>query len=72
MGKDSSLDDFLGGSDEPDDSQPADEPDADDSQPALETADWSPDGAECASCGAVVERRWRQGEELVCSTCKGW
>lgn len=36
------------------------------------TFDWSPDGAACAACGAVVERRWRGDPGLVCSDCKDW
>jgi len=40
--------------------------------PAVSTYAWSPDGADCAACGAVVERRWRDGDELVCSDCKEW
>lgn len=33
---------------------------------------WSPEGAECAACGATVEERWRDGDDLVCPDCKAW
>lgn len=36
------------------------------------TFSWSPDGAACAECGAVVERRWRDERGLVCDDCKDW
>jgi hypothetical protein len=38
----------------------------------LPTTDWTPAGATCAACGAVVERRWRQDDALVCPDCKDW
>lgn len=40
--------------------------------PAAPTATWTPDGAACADCGAVVGRRWRDGDALVCAACRGW
>jgi len=33
---------------------------------------WSPEGAACAECGEVVERRWTQDGVLVCGACKSW
>lgn len=47
-------------------------PDADVVTPAQSTYAWSPAGADCAACGATVERRWRDEAGLVCSDCKGW
>jgi hypothetical protein len=47
-------------------------PDADAVTPARSTYAWSPAGANCAACGATVERRWRDEAGLVCSDCKGW
>lgn len=41
-------------------------------EPAVSTYDWSPGGTACEGCGAVVERRWRDGEQLVCGECKEW
>lgn len=42
-------------------------------EPATPTYDWSPEGAECAECGAVVETRWHtEGVGLVCAECKVW
>lgn len=38
----------------------------------IPTFGWSPDGAPCGACGAVVERRWREGDDLVCDSCKAW
>jgi len=83
--RDSSLEDFLGGDDsEADGDSDADgDPDAeaddpvDGVSPAVSTYDWTPTGATCASCDAVVERRWRDGSddgdgELVCFDCKTW
>lgn len=84
MTRDSSLDDFLGGeeTDAPADASepetPADavepEPEFDEDavEPAQATYAFSPDGAECAACGAVVEKRWRDEAGLVCSECKVW
>jgi len=40
--------------------------------PARSTYEWSPTGADCADCGARIERRWRDGDELVCEACKPW
>jgi hypothetical protein len=36
------------------------------------TYQWAPDGAGCEACGATVERRWRDGDLLVCPDCKDW
>ena len=33
---------------------------------------WDPEGVACADCGATVERRWRDGDQLVCTDCKAW
>lgn len=44
----------------------------DEVEPARSTYAWSPDGADCAACGATVERRWRDESGLVCADCKGW
>jgi len=45
-------------------------------EPFGATVRWTPDGAACASCGASVERRWRDGTDgdatFVCSDCKEW
>jgi len=41
-------------------------------EPAVTTYAWSPEGAACAECGEVVERRWIQGGVLVCGACKSW
>ncbi|MDT3433763.1 hypothetical protein [Haloarcula sp. 1CSR25-25] len=41
-------------------------------EPAVTTYAWSPEGAACAECGEVVERRWIQGGDLVCGACKSW
>lgn len=101
MGKDRSLDEFLGGDstadesaddltaaespEEADDASPeAGEDEQDgvledvdtDSEPAVEPAqatyDWSPDGNPCASCDALVNRRWFDGGAFVCHECKDW
>ncbi len=40
--------------------------------PAVTTYAWSTDGAACAECGEVVERRWTQDGHLVCGACKSW
>lgn len=36
------------------------------------TYTWSPDGESCEACGAVVGRRWRDSDGLVCEACKSW
>ena len=41
-------------------------------EPAVSTYAFSPDGATCAACGAVVEKRWRDDGDLVCPDCKQW
>lgn len=43
-----------------------------DADPATTTFAWSPDGAACARCGETVRRRWRDGDDVVCSDCKDW
>lgn len=58
-----------------DDAEPATDPDSDPDdavEPAVSTYEFSPDGAPCAACGAVVEKRWRDDGELVCPDCKVW
>ncbi|EMA09231.1 hypothetical protein SAMN05443574_102240 [Haloarcula vallismortis] len=40
--------------------------------PAVTTYAWSSEGAACAECGEVVERRWTQDGQLVCGACKAW
>ncbi|MGA9400029.1 DUF7573 domain-containing protein [Haladaptatus sp.] len=46
--------------------------DSDDVEPARATYDWTPDGADCACCGSSVEKRWRDGDGMVCADCKEW
>jgi len=80
--EDASLDEFLdaGGDSDGDDDRggdataegTADADPLDDVAPATATATWRPDGAACAACGSVVERRWRDGDDLVCGDCKEW
>ncbi|MFC6836714.1 DUF7573 domain-containing protein [Halomarina ordinaria] len=41
-------------------------------RPAVSTMDWTSGGAPCAACGTHVERRWRDGDGLVCADCKEW
>ncbi len=89
MSDDASLTDFgdEDGTDEGDDGPEADDP-ADAEAVGTETPTFTytstPDGAECAACGAVVEKRWHAGEggaadapdldpdALVCPDCKEW
>ncbi|WP_128477301.1 DUF7573 domain-containing protein [Halorussus pelagicus] len=61
----------------PADSTPTDStPTVEDADPAVSTYGWSPEGGECADCGASAERRWRADGErhgaLVCADCKEW
>jgi hypothetical protein len=39
---------------------------------SVPTMRWSADGAPCDACGATVERRWRDGDAVVCADCKEW
>lgn len=62
-----------------DDESDAEEFDADesdpapgDAEPATATYRWEPDGAECALCGATVERLWSGEAGQVCVDCKEW
>ncbi|MFB6091221.1 MAG: hypothetical protein ABEJ97_09205 [Halobellus sp.] len=43
-------------------------------KPATATYRWEPEGAECAVCGAIVERLWsgEEGRGQVCADCKDW
>ena len=68
------VDSIADGGDEADSiTDGVDDPDSiADGDSAATTYAWTPDGAECAECGATVERRWRDGDELVCSDCKPW
>ncbi|WP_255197934.1 DUF7573 domain-containing protein [Halorarius litoreus] len=54
------------------DSSPAGEEPVDDVSPAVSTYAFAPDGAACDSCGAVVQKRWRDDAGLVCPDCKQW
>ena len=85
MSDDASLDDFGGESDEDGGDGPDEEPtDTEASETPTYTYTSTPDGADCAACGAVVEKRWHAGEggavdapdldpdALVCPDCKTW
>jgi len=52
------------------DDSPGVDPDA--VEPAVSTYVWDDGGGECAACGATVDRRWRQEDDLVCADCKEW
>lgn len=39
---------------------------------AVPTYLWTPEGAACERCGETAARRWRCGDDVVCSTCKTW
>lgn len=63
------------------DAAPDDGPDGDDELTDSNTADavsatttyaWSTEGVDCADCGSTVTRRWRDGDKLVCASCKSW
>ncbi|WP_121822881.1 DUF7573 domain-containing protein [Halostella salina] len=71
MTEDASLTDFDGDGSEPDDAADPATPD-DTPNPATSTYRWSPDGTACPDCGDAVERRWRDGDRLVCADCKEW
>lgn len=49
-----------------------DTPSPEDVEPARATLDFSPGGATCESCDETVERRWRDGDAMVCADCKEW
>ena len=72
---DRSLDEFAAtaaeGEPADDDSDEASTPAAD-AAASVPTMRWSADGAACADCGAVVSRRWRDGDSFVCADCKEW
>ena len=86
MAEDASLEDFLDSSESEDEGNrgagddtagteseaPNSEASTDAVEPAATTYAWSPEGAACAECGEVVERRWIQGGVLVCGACKSW
>lgn len=67
--RDSSLDEFVGS--DPDGEDATDDgPDA--VEPARATSAFDPSGRECEACGDRVERRWRDGDAMVCGECKDW
>ncbi|CCQ33420.1 hypothetical protein HLRTI_000381 [Halorhabdus tiamatea SARL4B] len=74
MGDDASLEEFLGDKDgEPaTETEPAGESAEESVEPATTTYEFVPDGAECASCGRTVDRRWQQDGSLVCEECTDW
>lgn len=41
-------------------------------EPATTTYGWASEPAACGNCGTAVERRWRDGDDLVCTECKEW
>ena len=53
------------------DAESASPPD-DDVAPPMGTYVFDTDGASCGECGATVERRWRDGDQLTCADCKDW
>jgi hypothetical protein len=82
MERDASLEEFLDGgdgdsmtSDDSEETAASDDKEPDDGggvMPATSTGYWVSGGAACAECGAVVERRWRDGDAFVCGDCKSW
>jgi formylmethanofuran dehydrogenase subunit E len=40
--------------------------------PARSTMAWTVDDTTCDACGEIVQRRWRDDDQLVCSACKEW
>lgn len=40
--------------------------------PAVSTHRFAPDGRACVDCDARVTRLWRDGDSLVCESCKEW
>ena len=75
--RDRSLEEFVGGEAEAGESDVDDAGDEgteveDSVEPATVTYGWSPEGAPCDACETVVERRWRDGDDAVCSACKNW
>jgi hypothetical protein len=84
MSDDASLTDFGSEDDGADDAPDDGTVDTVEAETPTFTYTSTPDGAECAACGAVVEKRWHAGEggaadapdldpdALVCPDCKEW
>ncbi|WP_338727051.1 hypothetical protein [Haladaptatus sp. DJG-WS-42] len=72
MSEDSTLDAFAGSESADEAEEPDPKATTETVTPATATYTWSPDGAACESCGEVVKRRWRDGDVLVCESCKSW
>ncbi|MFT4923843.1 MAG: hypothetical protein ACI8XM_003075 [Haloarculaceae archaeon] len=53
-----------------DDPGPAVDPETVD--PATATAEWSPAGVACPSCGETANRRWIAEDTFVCADCQEW
>ncbi|WP_435118053.1 DUF7573 domain-containing protein [Halolamina sp. C58] len=72
------------GAPDPDDAPESDDSTTETPETPTFTYTSTPDGAECAACGATVEKRWHAGEggaaenpdldpdALVCPDCKEW
>ena len=82
---DTGTDDPENGAHGPDDAPHSDDDaEAEATETPTFTYTSTPDGAECAACGATVEKRWHAGEggaaespdldpdALVCPDCKEW
>jgi len=74
MSEDRSLDDFAPDADDEagDAGSDAAAGGSNDADPATATSTWHAEGAACDRCGERVERRWRDGEALVCADCASW
>ncbi|WP_254766596.1 DUF7573 domain-containing protein [Salinilacihabitans rarus] len=75
MTDDATLSDFFGADDGDDESGPesgADGPAAaaPDVEPARSTYAWGE--YTCENCGGATRRAWRDGDALVCPSCKTW
>jgi len=80
MDRDATLEDFLdpgersspetGTGESADEAQSDEIPDIE--EVTAPTMSHRPGSGTCAVCGAIVERRWRDDERLVCSDCKSW
>ena len=73
-GDDTDPDDPEGDDTDPDDPEGDDTDPADLGavDPAVATSAWHADGVECDRCGERVDRRWRDGDALVCVDCASW
>lgn len=69
MSSDRTLSEFLDQATPSDHDTPATDDEMVETDSVME---FSPSGAVCARCRDTTRRRWREGNQFVCQSCKSW